>query len=78
MKDLIRSELKIWAQYFVLALLAGWIVFVLFIGSNPGINVHEAWRNYEPEMRYWIIILGALGAIRFLLIFLLRKLETKL
>ncbi|MCA1593406.1 MAG: hypothetical protein LC754_12315 [Acidobacteria bacterium] len=73
MKDLIKSELKTWAQYTALAIFAGWLHFAIFFGSIPGINLHEAWRNYEPLMRNWLIIFVALGGIRFLLVLFLRK-----
>ena len=72
MKGLLKSELKTWAQYFALALFAGWLHFVIFFGSIPGINVHEAWRGYEPLMRNWLSIFAVLGALRLILILLCR------
>ena len=78
MKDLLKSELKTWAQYLALALFAGWLHFAIFFGSIPGINMHEAWLNYEPLMRNWLFIFAALGALRLAAVLLFRKLATRI
>jgi hypothetical protein len=78
MKDLLKSELKTWMQYFALALIAGWLHFIIKIASIPDINVHESWLNYEPLMRNWLIIFAVLGAIRLILVLIARKTATQI
>lgn len=77
MRDSMKDELKIRAQYFGLALLAGWLHFVFDFGSIPYIDVREAWRNYEPLLRGWLTIFVVLGAVRLLLVFAPRKFTAR-
>ena len=74
MKNLLKRELKIWAQYFVIALVAWWIHFSYFFTSKPGINIHEAWRIYEPLLSDWLFIFAILSVVRLLLVMLVHKL----
>ena len=75
MKAVLKAELRIWAQYIFIAMLAGYIVFGLSIGRIPGINLKEAWRSYEPLQRQWLFVVTALGALRLLLVLLFYKLR---
>ena len=75
MKDVLKAELRIWAQYTFIAVVAGYVVFGLSFGSIPGLNLKEAWRNYEPLWRRWLVIFAALGAVRLLLVLLFYKLR---
>ena len=75
MKAVLKAELRIWAQYLLIAVLAGYIGFGLAFGSAPGLNLKGAWLNYEPLWRRWLVILAALGAVRLLLVLLFYKLR---
>ncbi|HEV7903980.1 MAG TPA: hypothetical protein VGO96_09075 [Pyrinomonadaceae bacterium] len=76
MKDFAKNELKVLAQYFFIALLAGWLDFTIWTSRIPGLNLHEAWLNYAPVLRRWQAIFIALSAIRLIFVFLLRKLNA--
>lgn len=78
MKDLLKSELKTFAQYFALALIAGWLHFVIFFGGALGMNIREAWLNYESLLRNWHIIFVGLGTIRLIVVLVLSKPLTRI
>ena len=78
MKAFLKEELKGWAQYFALALMAGWLHFAYEFGSIPGINIKEAWRNYEPLLRQWLFIFSALSLVRLLILLAVRKLARRI
>jgi hypothetical protein len=74
MKAVLKAELKTWAQYVVAAVLAGYLGFGITFGGVRGLNQNEAWLNYEPLLRQWLVIFVALGAVRLLLVLLFYKL----
>ena len=78
MTEQIKRELKTFAQYFAIALVAGVGAFVTFMpeaGEGEfavAVNIKEAWRNYQPVMRAWLVGFAFLGVIRLLLIHIIR------
>ena len=64
-----KREAILLLQYFVLALVAGVVSFVVFIPAHA--NIHEAWLNYEPYLGSWLLIFGALGGIRLLVFYII-------
>jgi uncharacterized membrane protein len=80
MKEQIRREVKICAQYFALALVSGVAAFVLALphGGREGeiavaVNIREAWLNYEPMLRSWLLGFAFLSIIRLLIIYIARS-----
>jgi ABC-type multidrug transport system fused ATPase/permease subunit len=77
MTEDVKRELKIFAQYFAIAVLAGLITHVLTIpvptGTGPtvnAININEVWRNYWPYYRLWLMAFVILSVIKFLIFYI--------
>ncbi len=80
MADVLKRELKMLLQYLIVALLAGVVGFFVGLPSGGGrgyvvaINIHEAWLNYAPYFRYWLLGFAGLSCIRLGVVLLINKL----
>lgn len=72
-RELLKGKLKTLAQYFCIALVAGLINFFVHMLPHPRINLDEAWLNYEPLLRDWLIIFVAISVLRLLIVLLLKR-----
>jgi hypothetical protein len=72
MRDEIKSELKVWAQYLVIAFVAEVMAFVAFFPDCDGCAyqvsalISNVFEEYErPRLRAWFAIFMVLSAVRF-------------
>lgn len=62
-----KRELKLTAQYIMIALVAGMLTFWTFIMSVGGaVNIGVAWSGYQPMLYSWLVGVALLGSIRLL------------
>ena len=80
MREQIRREVKLGVQYFLLAVVAGLAAFAFALphGSREGeiavaVNIREAWLNYEPLLRSWLLGFAFLSIIRIVIIYIARS-----
>jgi hypothetical protein len=76
----LKREFAIFVQYVALAALAGLLAFHLGLASDMAgsevavaINMGEAWRNFAPVWKDWLLVFAALGGVRLLVVALTRK-----
>ena len=79
-----KDELRTWAQYFVIALVAelgaalGWLA-QQYAGEEMIFNVFIMLFNYEkPRLLLWFALFAVLSAVRFLIRRRSRSLSTEL
>ncbi|HEX7317072.1 MAG TPA: hypothetical protein VF297_24450 [Pyrinomonadaceae bacterium] len=80
MSEKIRWEVGAWVQYAALTLVAG---VLTFWGALPGgrqtgeyaeaVNIGEAWKNYAPVLRSWLLIFLLLTAARLAVVYLIYR-----
>lgn len=80
MAEHMRREVSTWIQYATITLLAAVLTFVYGLpgGKQEGqyaeaINLQEAWRNYAPVVRSWLLIFLLLSTLRLVIVYVLHK-----
>lgn len=93
MKELVRREVIVWAQYLLIGLIAAMVAFDMweraqlpFVPSNiaPANEVIEAvnvkgmlWNLWHGYYRWWLIVFTGLSLGRFLLIYATKRMRNK-